>query len=54
MMLTNSSVHVVEEAPKMPTTCLRPQDELPLPVASLGDSPQLEGRSDQALFKFLL
>lgn len=53
MMLTNSSVHVVEEAPKMPT-CLRPQDELPLPVASLGDSPQLEGRSDQALFKFLL
>ena len=41
-----TSVHMVEAASKNDChQCLYPQDELHLPVASLGDSPRLAGRS---------
>ena len=52
MALTSTSVHVVEQAPQ--NSCcqhLRPQGELQLPPASLGDSPKSAGRSDPSSFQ---
>ena len=54
MMLASTSVHMLE-VPEMPTTCVyvpRVSSHCLLPLC--GNSPQLEGSSDQALLKFLL